>query len=385
MCTSKFSRTGVVDSSRRSASRRWWTGFTLARGGITLTHGTIRWRCRSWFLIEEKHGNQDDEHNQQHQSFRTHLTRENILNAIEIAFLPLFDFKDMEVWYLTVRCFLHPFCLAQAVEIAAPLPTQPFDFKSSPEVPSVPRSPVPEMKTRPKSAEPTQTAKIRASPVLTQEEYHKHSTLLTDKIKRSFKNSEAARNASEMIKKEVNGATANAQEVEWKKFCDEFKKFISRNSATNKIGKQIVGDVFDIEEVNGEDLYVKMLHFKVGCMFELHAKTLQSFDMFSKFTPIVMYSVQREFKKEQIVPSNVDGYMSYEKAIELQLLPKNIGTYIDVDSVPGEKWKLCCLGLFHSFIYRVNFVSAYWKCTTREEWKYSLVNFNRHDSTAPIL
>ena len=288
----------------------------------------------------------------------------------------------MEVCFLTVRCFLHPFSLFQAVELAAPTPTP---IRTSPEIPSVERSPLPELKARPHSTEPIKTPGIRASPVLSQQEYHKQLTMFTDKLKRSFKSSETARNAAGLIEKETKNGTTKVQEVEWGKFCVEFKTFVSNNANSISIGKQIVGDVFDMGEVNGEDLYVKVLHYKMGRLFEVHARTLQNFGLFAKFPPFVMYTVQREYKQQHILPTTIDGYMSYAKAVELNLLPSNIETYIDLNSESGDKWKLCCIGLFHSFIYRVNFVSAYWKCTTREEWKHSLVNFNRHNSTASIL
>lgn len=278
----------------------------------------------------------------------------------------------MEFVYLTVRCFLHPSCLFSGLEIVTPVPIS----RASPEIPSMERSPLPVQAPRSKSAGPIVETQIRSS-----QESQKHFLMINDKLKRTFKNFEAVRNIPVMIKREITTKAAIDQEREWLKLCDSFKECAKKSAGTIAIGKQAMGDMFDIESVLAEDLYVKVLHYRIDRLFNAHVKVLDRFDMFNKHKPMIMYMFQKEYTQDYIIPTGVETYLSLSEGEKLGFLPNNIKTYIPFESLTEQKWTFCCVGLFHSFVHRVNFVSAYWK-SDGGEWKSSLVNFDRHLNVA---
>lgn len=286
----------------------------------------------------------------------------------------------MEISFLTVRCFLNPIALFQAAEIVAPVPVP----RKNSDIPIVTRSPIIELKPRPHSTEPTPSTKLRISPVPLSQEYHRQLIALKDKFRRAFKNFEAVKNAADLIKREIVSNAAPLQEIEWGKLCQNFKLQVGKSAGSISIGKQLMGDLFDIDACDGEILYTKVLHFRLGKIFEAHADMLRKFDMFSNFPPIVMYIGQKEYTQTYIVPSAVESYMSYAEAVKMNLIPSNLESYMEIDTTSTEKWKLCCVGLFHSFVHRVNFVSAYWRSDVTQVWKHLLVNFDRHESP-PII
>jgi hypothetical protein len=280
----------------------------------------------------------------------------------------------MEIVYLTVRCFLHPSCFSDSVEIVAPMP-----------VPRVIADVITLEKTHKKMkievlvspVEPPPAPKLRVSPGLSGADYHKNVAVINDKLKRTFKNFDGVKIVSAMIQKEITAQAAGDQEREWMKLCAGFKESARNSAATIAIGKQIIGDVFDVDNVDPEAFYVQVLHFRIQRLFDIHARVLDKLEMFKKYHPMVMYMVQKDFTQEHIIPSGVENYLSYDEAVRRGLLPCNIASYIPILETGDEKWTFCCVGLFHSFVHRVNFVSSYWK-SNKGGWKSSLVNFDRH-------
>lgn len=276
----------------------------------------------------------------------------------------------MEFFYGGIRCFAHLSHCPTIVEIVAPVPQK---HRASPEIPSVSRSPLPEIKQRPHSAEPS---KLRSSP-LSSQEYQKQRTMINDKFKKTFKNFEPVKNVAKMITREINGNAKSDQEREWMKLCNVFKQTATNSNATNAIGKQVIGNEFSIDDIDAEALYVKILHFRIDRLFNINVKVLDKFEMFKKYNPVVMYIVQKEFTQDNIIPSAVENYLSFDEAVRQKLLPVNIKTYIVPTNDHGETWNFCCVGLFHSFVHRINFVSGYWK-SNKGNWISSLINFDRH-------
>jgi hypothetical protein len=279
----------------------------------------------------------------------------------------------MEFFYLTVRCFLHPGYFFSEISVELIAPTL---VRVSPEIPSVERSPRVELKPRSHSAEPSSLKQVRSSPGLSAQEYHKYTTMFNDKLKRAFKNFEYVRKIAETVKKEMSVKAGSDQQREWLVLCDNFKESTSKSAGSIAIGKQVMGDLFDMQVINAEELYVKMLHLRIQKLFETQVRILNKFDMFKKYEPMVLYVVQKEFIQEHIIPTEIDNFLSYAEAVKLKLLPSNIKTYIPLDE--KEKWTFCCVGLFHSFVHSVNFVTAYWRTDTGK-WVSSLVNFDRHN------
>lgn len=176
-----------------------------------------------------------------------------------------------------------------------------------------------------------------------------------------------------MIKLEGRADVKAEQELQWAKLCGSFKMAMEKHDN--------IANMMSSTHAEPETFYISLLRPRIEKVFMSFAKAFDSHEAFKDYNPhskgIVLYITQKDFVEADILPKSIDSCLAFEEAKGFGLLPRNISTYMEDDMHVDRRMKLCCFGLFHSFIYRYNLVTAIYKSEDGKSWCNSMVTFNR--------
>lgn len=325
----------------------------------------------------------------------------------------LLELQRMSPHGLNVISFVHPSSLAAVKKIEEPkvetvepqvvetpiqevkTPSPPSETKSKPkhktqskkkktkpkpksqELPTKEKHEVPP-KPRKMSAPDEKTEKTKASQLNPALEQQKAMCILI--AAKAFEPHDFIEVISQSIKKENDPATLLQQELNYNKLCNGVKFSLAQNGQLQQTVESVMPPGTDVKKCDAPQLYAALLKARVSICFGNYAKTFFKVGIFDLYKPedrpILFYMAQKEFVQKDIFPSSVDVCLSLNHAIEANLVPKNIKTYMERGLDSSKKWRMYCCGLFHGFIHQVNYVTALYR-SEDGHWSMSMVLIDR--------
>lgn len=231
---------------------------------------------------------------------------------------------------------------------------------------------IPEFK---KPGEAVATAKLTTNDSRGRQE---HLNQMFAKINKIDKSEPISRTLCEAFKLETQPSIVEEQENHWDKLCEKFKsQAASSGLATGEMASaRKMGDVYEIEEVPAEQLYIGVLYNRVDRVFNSCVTVLDKVGVFNKKPLMVLHFIQERYVQTDVIPITIKNFLSFDDLMKKGLLPVNIQTYMLDKLDTNTSWTLKCVSLFHSFVSRVNFVTCHYK-STKGEWRSELTQFDR--------